>query len=160
MGIIEELEAFICQVYHCGTKFKTLAALRWWMFSTKQILVEKLPPIKGTFLPAMRRVNYQAMVWARDDTSQPFLPSPVGHGWTMEEGQLVPIMCELPCAPPEILQLVKCSCIKSRCAAPCKCRSNGLPCTEMCRCTGDDTFCDNITASQDGDDEISEMEDE
>ena len=28
------LESFLCRVYHSETTFKTLAALRWWMFST------------------------------------------------------------------------------------------------------------------------------
>ena len=158
--IVEELEAFICQVYHCGTKLKTLAALRWWMFSTKQILWEKLPPTKGTFLPAVRRVNFQAMVWRQDDTSRPILPYPVAHGWTMEEGQLIPVMCELPCAPAEIMQLVKCSCVKSRCTAACKCRSNGLPCTEMCGCTSDETSCDNVYANRDGEYETSDTDDD
>ena len=158
--ITEELEAFICQVYQPGTKLRTLSALRWWMFSTKQVVGEKLPPTKGTFLPAIRRVNFQAIVWAHDDKSTPILPSPADHGWTMEEGHLDPVMCELPCAPSDIMKLVKCSCVKSRCTATCKCRSNGLPCTEMCGCAGDEALCDNIYASEDDGDEVSDAEDD
>ena len=129
-------------------------------FSTKQVVGEKLPPTKGTFLPAIRRVNFQAIVWAHDDKSTPILPSPADHGWTMEEGHLDPVMCELPCAPSDIMKLVKCSCVKSRCTATCKCRSNGLPCTEMCGCASDEALCDNIYASEDDGDEVSDAEDD
>jgi len=131
-------------VYHSETKFTTLAELRWWMFSTKQTLGEKLPPTRGAFLPALRRVNFQAMVWAMDNQSRPKIPSPVSHGWIIEDGLLIPVMCDLPCAPESILILVKCSCSKSRCTASCKCRVNGLPCTEMCACSADDSLCDNV----------------
>ena len=61
------LESFVCRIYHKETQFTTLAALRWWMFSTKQAVGEKLPPTQGAFLPALRRVNFQAMVWAKDN---------------------------------------------------------------------------------------------
>ena len=52
--------------------------------------------------------------------------------------RLLPVMCDLPCAPESILQLIKCSCIKNRCLPPCKCASLNLVCTEMCYCNGDD----------------------
>ena len=64
------------------------------------------------------------------------------------------------CAPSDIVKLVKCSCVKSRCTATCKCRSNGLPCTEMCGCAGDEALCDNIYASEDDGDEVSDIEDD
>jgi len=47
------LESFVCRVYHKETKFTTLAALRWWMFSTKQAVGKKLPPTQGASLPAL-----------------------------------------------------------------------------------------------------------
>ena len=109
-------------------------------------------------MPAIRRVNFQAMVWIQDDISRPVLPSPVGNGWILEDGQLSPVMCELPCAPDCILKLIKCSCTKSRCTASYKCRGSSLPCTEICGCTGDDALCDNILACQDGDDEFSDID--
>jgi len=137
-------ESFVCRVYHKETKFTTLAALRWWMFSTKQAVDEKLPPTQGAFLPALRRVNFQAMVWEKDNERQPKIPSAVGHGWITEDGILKSVTCDLPCAPESILKLVKYSCRKSRCTSSCKCRINGLPCTEMCACAADDNLCDNI----------------
>jgi hypothetical protein len=150
--ICSEIEAFICRVYQCNTNIKTLNSLRWWMFTSKQSLGDKLPPTKGSLMPAINRANFQAMVWAQDDQCRPTVPSPVGHGWCMENGQLTPVLCELPCAPESILKLIKCSCVKSRCSTLCKCRSNELCCTEMCGCSGNETSCDNVYLSKDDDD--------
>jgi len=93
------LESFVCRVYHRETKLTTLAALRYWMFSTKQAVGERLPPTQGAFLPALPRVNFQAMIWEKDNQKQPKIPSAVGHGWITEDGTLKPVMCELPCVP-------------------------------------------------------------
>ena len=143
--VARDLESFICRVYRSDTKIKTLAALRWWMFTTKQTLGDKMPPFTGAFLPALNRVNFQAMVWEMDKQSRPNIPSPVGHGWIIEDGLLTPVMCDLPCAPESIMKLVRCSCLESKCNASCKCRANGLPCTEMCNCTADDEMCENVS---------------
>ena len=97
--VARDLESFICRVYRSDTKIKTLAALRWWMFTTKQTLGDKMPPSTGAFLPALNRVNFQAMVWEMDKQSRPNIPSPVGHGWIIEDGLLTPVMCDLPCSP-------------------------------------------------------------
>ena len=141
---INELERFICRVYQNNKKNNTLSDLRWMMFRTKQALSEKLPPTRATLLPALKRANYQAMIWFNDIQARPVLPSPVGHGWIMQDNRLVPVMCDLPCAPDFIIQLVRCSCTKNRCVPPCKCASVQLVCTEMCSCNGDETCCDNV----------------
>jgi len=51
------LESFLCRVYHSETKYTTLAELRWWMFSTKQTLGDKLPPTQDAFLPASSELS-------------------------------------------------------------------------------------------------------
>ena len=142
--IMEKLEYFICQVFQNKTNKKTLAELRWWLFSTKQKLGEQLPPTRGAFEPAVRRSNFQAFIWERADQQYPIIPSPAEHGWLIENGCLVPVMCDLPCAPETLLQLIKCSCTKSRCSHLCKCFANNLKCTAMCGCGGDEEFCDNV----------------
>ena len=78
----------------------------------------------------------------------------------MEDDRLLPVMCDLPCAPESILQLIKCSCIKNRCLPPCKCASLNLVCTEMCYCNGDDSNCDNVgnDAEQDNSEACSDTD--
>lgn len=142
--IVNQVEAFICRVYQSHTSTKSLADLRWSMFTAKQALAEKLPPTRGSLIPALKRANFQALVWSKDDEPNPVIPNPVDHGWCIEEGVLTPVMCEEPCAPESLLKLVKCSCVKNRCSPPCKCLANNLPCTEMCCCNGDKLTCDNL----------------
>ena len=66
-------------------------------------------------------------------------------GWAINENDCyVPVMCDLPSGPEELLSIVRCSCGPSKCAPPCKCFMNGLSCTEMCSCSADIEKCDNI----------------
>ena len=111
------------------------------MFSAKQAVDEELPPTQGTFLPAIGRVNFQTMLWAKNNESRPNKPSAVGHGGITEDGTVKLVTCDLSCAPELILKLFKCSCGQSRCAASCKCCINGLPQTETC--APDDHQCDS-----------------
>ena len=79
------LEEFLCRVYQPESKsqIKTLAALRWSLFSTKQTVGDSLPPTTGAFIPAVKRANFQAIVWAQDDIAIPAIPSPTKHGWVL-----------------------------------------------------------------------------
>lgn len=142
--VLHQLEIFICRVYKASTLTKSLAELRWSMFTAKQALGDKLPPTRGSLVPAIKRANLQAFVWSKDDEPNAVIPNPVGHGWYLEEGVLTPVMCEEPCAPESLLQLIRCSCLKNRCSPPCKCLANNMPCTEMCSCNADQSTCDNL----------------
>jgi len=84
---LHNLEEFLCRVYQPKSKsqIKTLAALRWSLFSTKQTVGDSLPPTTGAFIPAVKRANFQAIVWAQDDIAMPAIPSPTEHGrWKMD----------------------------------------------------------------------------
>jgi len=102
------------------------------MFITKQLIGEKIPPTREALIPAVKRAKFCASIWIQDDKAIPIITSPIGHGWIVEDDQLRPVTCEIPCAPSSLLELIKCSCIKNRCAPPCKCLTNNMPCTEMC----------------------------
>ena len=60
--IINTLEQFICRVYQPSSKCTTLADLRWSMFTTKQLIGEKLPPTREALIPAVKRANFQASI--------------------------------------------------------------------------------------------------
>ena len=53
-------------------------------------------------------------------------------------------MTQLP-APRAVLQLVKCSCSKTKCdTARCSCRKAALFCTDICSCSDIDDSCENV----------------
>ena len=111
------------------------------MFTTKQIIGERLPPTRDSLIPAVKRSNFQSLTWIQDEKPYPIIPSPDGNGWSIEDGQLVPVKCEIPCATESLLDLIKCSCVKSRCRPPCRCLSSNIPCTEMCACKSNEDNC-------------------
>lgn len=106
-GVLEALEKFICQVYKPGSSIDKLTELRWYMFSKKQTPWEKLPPTKSALVPALKRVNYQVMIWNKDINAKPTPPSPIGHRWDIINGQILASVCDLPCAPSNILHLTR-----------------------------------------------------
>lgn len=65
--VLHQLEIFICRVYEASTLTKSLAELRWSMFTIKQALGDKLPPIRSSLVPAIKRANLQNFVWSKDD---------------------------------------------------------------------------------------------
>ena len=148
------LEQFICSVYaqtrHVASPHN-LADLRWSFYSKKQSQADKTPPTLAALRPAIRRCHYQCIEWDRDIEPHPKLPPACDYGWTFENGRYEPIMCEIQCAPEEVLHLIRCSCTKGRCVPPCKCASQNprLPCSEMCECGGDPEYCDNTEPVED-----------
>ena len=65
------------------------------------------------------------------------LPSPNGHGWTVENGELVPILMSRDPAPKGLIELTSCHCDKSACTRNnCSCKARGIGCIESCGCMG------------------------
>ncbi|KAF5295548.1 hypothetical protein FQR65_LT10411 [Abscondita terminalis] len=83
------------------------------------------------------------MEWNRDTKLHPHLPSPIDYGWRQ---QIPPIMCDLPCAPEDIPNAIKCLVESTFGKGRCKYTSHmpRLLCTEMCACGGDEEHCDNL----------------
>lgn len=136
-SIFEEIESFICAVYSSFKKnISGLSELRWWVFSQKQSLSDNMPPTLAALKPAIRRCHYQCMEWSRDTIAHPNLPPATDYGWQLVNGEFEPIMCDLPCAPDEVLNLVRCSCKKNSCTQRCKCATQSILCTKMGECGG------------------------
>ena len=153
------LEAFVCKLYINGTKLTSVADARWWLFKRKQAQAENMPPTRDALLPALQRAHYQAMIWYNDIVANPEIPSPQSYGWNLVDGTFKEVMTSLPPAPEAITQLVKCGCKATHCSTnQCKCRKNGLLCTEFCSCSEEDEPCDN--AEEDEDLETDESSDE
>ena len=111
------------------------------MSTAKQSLGDKLPPIRGSFILAIKRTNFQALVWSREP--DPVIPDPVGHEWSLAEEIFTPVMCKEPCVPEFLLEIMKGSYIKKCCSAARKCLENNLSFTEICNCNDKKFFCNN-----------------
>ena len=60
-----------------------------------------------------------------------------------------------------MVELVKCSCVASKCSGRCSCKAHNLACTEPCQCEGAEDTCNNVAISQDpsDDEENEDLED-
>ena len=155
--MIDALEMFVCKLYDPRTQSTSIAEVRWKIFSAKQLEATKLPPTRDALLQTISRAHYQSMIWWYDNVAKPDLPSPTLYGWKKEDEILVPVTTVLPAAPKAVIELVKCGCVKSKCAQnSCACRSNGLNCTELCGCFADEETCLNTGH----DDEMSDSDEE
>eukprot|EP00795_Rhopilema_esculentum_P004638 gene4638-20913_t len=119
-------------------KGSSLAGKLLLMHQTFQGEGEKLPPTKSSLKQHTSKANHQARIW--NNAHIPFfdMPPPVGHGWIDENGKMVPLATLQNPAPDAVLELVQCSCAKSRYSANCSCKRNNLVCTGMCKCGADD----------------------
>lgn len=98
-----------------------------------------LPPSSAAVKYHSLRVYLQVQTWMSNACSL----SPEEWGWKSVQGKMVPVLTDLPPAPQELLDIVRCNC-KSGCnTARCTCRKNGLECSMACGdCKG---MCDNCS---------------
>jgi len=61
---------------------------------------------------------------------------PANWGWKQDGDHFVSITTDLPVAPDEILNVVRCGCKTACSSALCSCRKNGLKCMSACKCCG------------------------
>ena len=87
-------------------------------------------------LQSLRSLPQRGMAGKKDDSSE----------WK-------PVMNTLPPAPDAVFHLVKCGCLKTRCATKhCQCSKAGLPCTDLWSCAHTDEQCANATSAHNQDD--------
>ena len=128
------LQDFTCLMYSTKPETSDVDELRYRLFCAKKGNLEssQLPPCADTLRKHCDRANYQAAIWRRSLQSRPQVPSPVSHGWSLEEGRLTMDWMSGEPAPVAVLELLSCQCKKS-CQLPnCTCLSNGLLCTDLC----------------------------
>ena len=136
---VKKAEAFMCSLYTIKNRIPATAdEARYLLFCQKAQNNLLLPPTSDSLLQHIKRANYQAYVWRKALVSRQDLPSPAGHGWKIEDNAMCPHLMTKPPAPANILELTNCQCSTSLCTRNCSCSSNGLACTEACRCMADD----------------------
>ena len=112
---------------------------------------QQLPLTRDALLYHLKRVNYVTAVIKKSLIHCPLIPSLCeNYCWIIKDDVLqIQWMLRKP-VPNELIQLISCSCRKSKCLGKqCICRSHGLPCTDLCNCdssenqsedTSDDVF--------------------
>ena len=85
----------------CFYKFEksSLTEFRWSLFSLQQNKYSKSGcHQQETLMPAVRRANFQSLIWAENDKPYPVKPSLQGYGWSTEGSQLIRVKCKI-CSP-------------------------------------------------------------
>ena len=80
--VIKPLEEFVCLAY-AKDGAKTLSALRWDLFRTKNLESELLPPTRATLLSHIRKTNYLCLVGRSYSSTHPDLPALTDCGWNL-----------------------------------------------------------------------------
>ena len=116
------IEEFVCSLFAPRLDFKDIGKLGWYLFKKNRAEAEKLPPTKAALKQHILRAHFQALVWRQCDNTNPNLPSPINYGWIDDDHQYIPKVSELPPAPEAVIELVKCGCVKTKCAnGSCSC---------------------------------------
>ena len=98
--LLDDLEEFTCNIYG-QYMIRSVNELRHNKIQNrcegqssdalKNIDLASLPPCRLSLVNHIKRVNYQVGIWKRSHVSQPDIPEPFDHhGWTKEDGQIVP----------------------------------------------------------------------
>ena len=127
--LFTRLHEFTCFMYSSNPGASDVNDLRYRLLCTKKRDLDsnQLPTCVVTLRKHCDRTIYQAAIWCRSLQSCPQIPSPVGHGWSVEEGRLIVNWMSGEPAPMAV-ELLSCQC-KRRCHLPnCTCLSNGVDC--------------------------------
>ena len=124
-------------ILYGGDAKETLTELRQRKFKTmisscKKLEPHRVPPTARAAHFHALRVHLQTQQWLSLDEK---VLDPLEFGWkTSKPGTLSPVGTDLPPAPDEILNYVRCKCkSEPRCGGgQCSCRKNGLRCVDVC----------------------------
>lgn len=104
----------------------------------KKVLLSKIIPTVDAVTQHIKRVYLQVQEWLYGDNTL----EPAEWGWQLKNNSYVPVTMTQPPGPPNIMQLIFCSC-KTTCGNACGCRKQGLICNIACKnCMG--TNCSNV----------------
>lgn len=101
------------------------------LFCQKSQTMEMIPPTQDALLQHCRCAAYQAGTWSMSDRVNQEIPSPEGHGWTMDsEGKSwAPMWTTMPVASKACSELVKCGCKSEKgCGGRCACKKAHWKC--------------------------------
>ena len=138
-NITKALERFVFCLYgQSNAQTVNDAHYKLFCVASSSLPEKTIPPTTDALSQHCQRANYQAAIFKSSLTPKMNAPPPTEHGWHIDNGDLsVTWMTQKP-APDSILHTVYCSCKQGRCepTTRCSCVNAGLPCTDVCKCTG------------------------
>eukprot|EP00794_Sanderia_malayensis_P012433 gene12433-13718_t len=146
--LINELNKYVCLLYG-DVVSGDVDECRYQIFKTGKYSDDALPPNRDTLWKHIERANYQSAIWNNCLAAELQIPSPVGNGWEILDGQLTIVWMTQPPAPDSLLDFVSCKCKTGCKSQKCSCLKADLQCTELCLCVS----CQNCCAATGNDDE-------
>ena len=139
----------IADLYDTRGKFKSchhdLNELRC-KLAFRSVTIAKLPPCEDSFREFIKRVMWQARIWMSSHIAMPSLGSPSQYGYTDD---LDPVLYT-GYTSSEILDKLICDCKgKKMCSKSCSCKDQGLSCTDVCFCGGEDDCKNDLSNAED-----------
>ena len=136
-SLLDALEHLVVQLY-CQKKvlpiLTNLSEVRWYMFSKMRTESTSLQPTRETLRQKVLRSHHTTVVWKKSHIPHQDLPDPEDYGWKWLSypSWYEAVTALLPSALESIIHLTMCRC-KAGCKTQgCKCKKNGLKCSEMC----------------------------
>lgn len=130
-------ERFVILMYRKTSSNFTVNHERKELFTSKNHLIENIPPTSAALTKHVLRSAYQAgHCWGQALADVVDLPSPDKWGWTCVNEEWVTSWSSLPQASIACREFLNCGC-KRWCSAACKCVKANLFCTSLCLCLGE-----------------------
>ena len=146
LPLVAACTEFVCRLYDDKGETTDVNDLRYQLFCQKQLSGEKLPTTSDALACHVKRANYQCFIWKQACKGKLELPSPVGSGWSLEDGVLVQELMTEPPVPEVCTELTCCKCKKGCKSNSCSCWRSHFLCTDACHCSSFET-CENNDAS-------------
>lgn len=131
---LDEVERFVCLVYNVPEAMTTDKARA--ILFTKGVTQERLPPTSDALRHHNMRAHLQALIWLKAIEPRPTIPDPSECGWQLVNGQLKPVLLTSEPVPESCINLISCGCTEKCVTRRCGCRKAEMPCTGLCKCSG------------------------
>lgn len=158
------IERFVVLMYDKSSKCMNVDIARRSLVSGGRA-IDRIPPTQAALLQHAKRAAFQAgHIWNSSLMKSLSSEVPCFWGWRQNQLEYEPLWSLLPEVSKACRTLKKCGCTKGCKPKRCTCRVAGLPCTELCKCKGQKTRCEEgetplDIAMQDDDDEDNDDDD-
>ena len=104
--VARQLEEFSIKIIYNDTKSKSLAECRAEKWTKLKKSTREIPPDQESHYIRSCRVNYQSYIFCHYNKSDA-PPSPLNHGWYMQDGKCYPLRNATPALPSNVIHLVE-----------------------------------------------------